>query len=422
MRIVAVLLLAGLGVAMAPRVADARTGSGSALERAMRTTYAARSSEKAGELLIPAWSRKYNMNCSGCHYPAAPRLNATGIRFRWAGFRMPEELGEKVEVTNLSNYISLRGRMRYEYSKTEDQPVSTSGFTFNDVTLFYAGALERRFGAFVELEREPNAEVALVANVLGIWGKEKSYGGFRAGQMHWLLRDGVAGFDRPTGVRTPTPVGGRLTGGTNAIPFTFSTDQLGVESFYVSGRNRLSAEILNGIRPDGSGDPSDSDPEKDFTVIDQFLFDDAGSGLTAVGYYGTVKGINAAEPANRSHFTRLAISANKIVQNWELLGGFAWGKDQDLPQGTADITGQGYWVTGQYQFSKSMLTLFGRYEFVDPNTDVDDNGTTRWVAGVVLPVGLPEYLRLALEGALDDPQASGSPKRTGLTAELMLNF
>ena len=147
---------------------------------------------------IPAWARKYIMNCSGCHYPAAPRLNATGIRFRWAGYRMPEEMGEKVDVSQVSNYLAVRGRMRYEYSKTESQPVSTSAFTFNDATVFYAGALGRNFGAFTELEREPSGEVELQANVVGVWGKERSYRGFRAGQMHWLLRDGVAGFDRPT--------------------------------------------------------------------------------------------------------------------------------------------------------------------------------------------------------------------------------
>ncbi|MGE5760566.1 MAG: hypothetical protein ACM37V_09455, partial [Gemmatimonadota bacterium] len=39
---------------------------------------------------IPAWARKYNVNCSHCHYPAPPRLNATGLRFRWAGYRMPD--------------------------------------------------------------------------------------------------------------------------------------------------------------------------------------------------------------------------------------------------------------------------------------------------------------------------------------------
>lgn len=419
MRVLMSLTLAGMIAAAVPAVA--RAGGSASWLGAYMIAYRSTRSSATNHALIPAWTRKYNMNCSGCHYPAAPRLNATGIKFRWAGYRMPEEMGEKTDVANLSNYIALRGRMRYDYSKAENQN-ATNSFSFNDVTLFYAGAFGKNFSSFIELEREPSGEVGLVTNILGLWGKEKSYGGFRVGQMHWLLRDGVAGFDRPTGIRTPTPLGGRLTGGTNSIPFTFSADQLGVEWIYVAGRNRVSAEVLNGIRTDGTGDPSDTDPEKDFVVTNQLLLDERGSGVTAVGYYGTLKGVNVAAPALRSHFMRLGLSANKIVNNIEVLGGFAWGKDQDLPLGTADISGMGYWVSGQYFIPKSSLALFGRYEFVDPDTDLDDNGTTRFVLGGVMPIGLPEYLRFALEGALDTPQSSALPKRTGLTAELMLNF
>jgi hypothetical protein len=58
---------------------------------------------------------------------------------------------------------------------------------------------------------------------------------------------------------------------------------------------------------------------------------------------------------------------------------------------------------------------------VDPNKDVDANGKRRIVAGWVLPVLRPEYLRAALEYGLDFPQGGG-PKKHGLRAELMLNF
>src|SRR6266511_3510947 len=88
---------------------------------------------------IPAWARRYNVNCSHCHTPAVPRLNATGMRFKWAGFRMPEDIVQSGEVQRIQNYISLRARVRYDYAKTEDQPASTSQFSFNDATLFYGG-------------------------------------------------------------------------------------------------------------------------------------------------------------------------------------------------------------------------------------------------------------------------------------------
>ncbi len=71
---------------------------------------------------------------------------------------------------------------------------------------------------------------------------------------------------------------------------------------------------------------------------------------------------------------------------------------------------------------KSLLTLYGRYEALDPNTDATNDGSKRIVFGSVLPVSLPEYLRLSVEYALDLKQAPGLPKRNAVTGEIMLNF
>jgi hypothetical protein len=377
---------------------------------------AAPSAARAG---IPAWARKYNMNCSGCHAPAAPRLNATGTRFKWAGYRMPEEFDEPQTVEKVQNYLSVRGRLDYIFSKTQGQPTSTSQFAFEDATIFYGGAMGRSYAAFFELERAAEDNVELVANIGGKWGKPSAYGGFRAGQFHWFLREGLAGFDRPTGIRTPMPTGGNLTAG---IPFSFAKDQLGVEAFYVAGNNRFSGEVLSGIDAAGVGDEGDPDVRKDFVLIDQYLLDDAGSGIAAVAYFGSLDSV--AGPAQTSHFTRFGISANKIVNHFEIQGTVLYGKDTDLPAAfpTPEIKGMGYWVYGGYTIPKSSLTLYGRYEFADPNTDVSDNAKSRFVVGGVLPVNVPEYLRLTAEFAHDQPQASGAAKTNGFTVQLMLNF
>lgn len=387
--------------------------------RAYMAEYSPRNLEKT-HAMIPAWARRYSKNCNACHYPAPPRLNAEGQRFKWAGYRYPDALGEKVEVERIQNYVSLRGRMRYNYAKTENQPASTSEFAFNDVTFFYAGPFEKSYGALFELEREPEGSIEIVAQMASAWGKENSYGGFRIGQMHWLQRVGLAGFDRPTGVRTPTPVGGRLT---KAIPFSFATDQLAVEAYYVAGgKNRTSVQLLNGVNTEGRGDEGDVDKKKDFVAINQYLIDEAGSGVTAVGYYGSLD-----TAGTTAHFWRVGLTANKIYKDFELLGAVMYGKDFDLPVTLGfpgnETKGLGWWVSGQYLFSQAAsLTVFGRYERVDSNTDLDNDADGRWVVGGVLPVGLPEYLRLALEGAVDVPQLSGAPRKYGLTAEVMLNF
>ncbi len=431
MRIASVLVLATLVALAPPQVAHAglaTTSSGGNLAGFAR---------HAGLYLhagsIPAWARRYSVNCSHCHAPAVPRLNATGIKFRWAGYRMPEDIGTAANVEKVQNYLAIRGRMRYDYAKTSGNPANNSSFSFHDATIFYAGPFGKNFGGFFEIEREAENEIGVQAHVESAWGTEKSYGGFRAGLMHWLSRDGVAGFDRPTGIRTPTAIGGNLT---SAIPFTFANDQLGVEAYYVYGRNRVSVEVLNGINPAGKGDEGDPDNKKDFVVTDQLLFDEAGSGLTAVGYFGTLLGADPAESAAgvTSHFSRFAISANKFFKDFEAQGGVVFGQDKDLPVvtggafATPTVKGNGYWLYAGYTLPRKAAaesgtppTLFGRYEFVDPNTKVAANGKRRYVLGVVVPVSLPEYLRFALEYALDVPQGSG-PKKHGITVEMMLNF
>lgn len=381
---------------------------------------------------IPAWARRYSVNCSHCHAPAPPRLNGTGIRFRWAGYRMPEDIGQAAQVERIQNYIAFRGRMRYDYAKTESAPASNSSFSVHDATLFYGGPFGKNFGAFFELEREAADDIGLVGQVIGAWGSERSYGGFRAGQMHWILSAGLAGFDRPTGIARPLPVNDRVTTG---IPFAFRRDQIGLEAFYVVGRNRIAVQVLNGLDASGVGDGKDPDNQKDFVVSDQFLIDEAGSGITAVGYLGTLKGADPLAPTVTSRYWRLGLSASKIVKNLEVMGTLVYGSDSDLPVvsggkfATSSVRGVGYGVYGGYTFraggaeaeSGTPLTLFGRYEYGDRNTKIADNANRRFVAGGVLPVNIPEYLRMALEYTYDFPQGAGL-KRHGLTAELMINF
>lgn len=370
---------------------------------------------------IPAWARRYNMNCSGCHAPAVPRLNATGYAFKWAGYRMPEEIGEDQEVKQVSDYVALRARLSYLFSKTENEPAAVSGFVLNDATVFGGGAIGKHFGAMFEFEHSAEG-VDLMANMVGVWGSETQYVGVRGGQMHWLLEGGVAGFDRATGINTPTPVDGQTTAGN---PFSFANDGLGIEAFVVSGKNRLSVELLNSQRGPGV-DPKQATTTQDVVVIDQFIYDTRGSGITAAGYFGTVDGLDAGAPlAPSSQYTRWALTANKIFRHAELLGGYVYSKDSRLPVGdtfkTASMTGTGYWVYGGYTLPSS-LTVFSRYEVVNPNTDVDGEGNVRWALGGVLPVNIPEYVRLAAEYTLDMPRASGSTKVHGLGIELMFAF
>ena len=374
-------------------------------------------------LVIPPWARKYNMNCSGCHAPVVPRLNATGLHFKWAGYRMPNEIGDTMVVKRLEEYVGTRGILRYSYAKTQGEPSETNSLGVPAVSVFAAGALGTNYGAYFELEREPEGTVDVIAQALRIWGKENGFGGVRAGIGHILVGGAVAGFDRPVGILTPLPLSERTTA---AIPFSFAGDQAAIEAFYVAGgRNRSSVQLLNGVTAGEEGGPPST--KKDVAFTNQFVWDDDGSGITTIAYFGQVAGLDATLPIT-SRYYRIGASANKIMGPFEALAGYVYGSDSRLPvTETSSFTsskaaGSGYWFSGQYAVPKSNWTFYGRYEYLDPQRSEADDALRRMVIGSVLPVNVPEYLRFAFEYFRDMPQLSGSPKRNGFGAEIMIAF
>ena len=72
MRRLSVLTLPVLLMLLTPVIGHA--GDGSTSGRTSKTTYARLALAAHGG--IPAWARRYNVNCDFCHAPAAPRLNA----------------------------------------------------------------------------------------------------------------------------------------------------------------------------------------------------------------------------------------------------------------------------------------------------------------------------------------------------------
>ena len=377
---------------------------------------------------IPAWARKYNMNCTGCHSPVVPRLNATGLTFKWAGYRMPDEIGDQMEVKKIEEYLAVRGIVRYSYAKTQGQETDLNSVEVPGASIFAAGPVGTNYGAFLEFERSPDASVDLIAQISGVWGKENAFGGVRAGQGHLIVGGAVAGFDRPTGILNPLALERPTT--ESGIPFTFAGDLVGGEAFYVLGsRNRTSVQIVNGQVPGaGEGMSGPASTKMDWVVTNQLIWDAAGAGITAVGYFGRINGLDSARMNQVSRYSRLAASANKFIGPFEVVGGYVYSKDSRLPVSTTSVfttpnlTGTAYWLTGQYSVPKNNLTFFGRYESLDPNRDATDDAIRRIVFGSVLPVNVPEYVRLGVEYFREMPQLLGSPRRHGLAAEAQIAF
>ena len=377
--------------------------------------------------VIPPWARRYNMNCSGCHYPTVPRLNATGLAFKWAGYRMPDEIGKNAEVKKIEEYLGARGIVQYVYTKTASQPADTNTLIVPSASLFAGGAVGRNYGAFLEFERTPDAAVDLIGQINGVWGKENGFGGVRVGQGHLIVGGAVAGFDRPTGILTPLPLDEPTTPG---VPFRFAGDVAGVEAFYVfGGINRTSVQFVNALAAGGEGmEAATSTTSHDWVVTNQLMLDEMGSNLGAWGYFGSIKGLDTAQADLSSRYYRLALSANKFVGPFEVQAGYVYSSNSRLPTGptstfpSSSLTGDAYWLYGGYTVKPSYWTLYGRYELVDPTRSANDDAFRRFVLGSVLPINVPEYLRLGLEYFLDTPQGPGTFNRQGLRTEIHIAF
>ncbi len=383
---------------------------------------------------IPAWARKYGVDCSMCHYPAVPRLNSFGQKFRWAGYRMPDEFGKEQDVTRVGDFFSTRVRTRFEYENPEEK-IERTEFTLHDATLFYAGAFTKNFSGFVEAEFEPedgSTDTNLIGQLQGVFGTADGFFSFRIGQMHVLQRVGVGGLDRPTGISTTPVYSTTLTFNPlgEDVGLKISEDQKGLELAYVHGSNRFLVLVLNGLDEEAKGRNKnfDEDPDKDYLVAYERILDDLASGFTAFYYQGTRHAtFTSTLPqtlAGRFDFSRLGANLSKVVPwgpvNVELQGGYIRSYD-NIPSeaGGKDVEGHAFYVESQQFLTGPEITFLQRYSLIEQNAALNNSRRHDLTAGVVLPV--QTWLRVAAEYTYTDNRATGLSDHLA-RLELMANW
>ncbi len=371
-------------------------------------------SDAAAANAIPAWARRYNVSCSHCHFGANATLNATGIRFRWAGYRMPDDIGQKEDTKRVADYLAARAKFRYTYAKVSGEDATDDGFSLDETNVYIGGSFAKNFGSFIEFTGDAEGFNAEIVSVVSIWGSEKSSYGLRFGQQNAYFQAGVAGFDRPISLAAPLALEGPVT---VSSEFALSGTPDGVEGFLVTGSNRVALSVYSS---QFAGTFT-----KDIGLNDQFLLDDKGSAIEVLGYYGTQQGLDPVEPTLDTHMWRLGITANKVIggpdRNLMILGSYVYGNDVDLPASFPSSTNKGYsyWFSAQYLFPSPALTIFGRYEFLDPSTTTTDDGLGRFVFGGVLPIDELQFLKLTAEYVHDSPQGT-APSADAIVAEAQL--
>lgn len=370
---------------------------------------------------IAAWTRRYGAGCAMCHRPAPPRLSFFGHQFRKRGYRLPAEVGQKPDMSNIGHYVSMRNRFRFEYSKIKGGK-TTDQFRWNDATLFFSGPITGNLSAFVELERPDEPELEVQA--FGLWtkGDVPDYYAYRWGQMHTLSRVGWAGFDRPTAISTPWLLSRRLTTATPV--FTIGMDQRGVEFQHSTGpRGRVLVQVLNGVLPGSSGGiEGTDDQQKDLLAAWEQAFNDVGSGFTLFAYRGSW---NTTGTGPRDRFSRLALTGDWFTHLFhrehltEVQGGIGFASDNVK---TVGKTKGRAWYIDLEQYLAHDSAVLVRWDQLDPDRSVGGDAEHKFTLGAVRNVS--DNLRLAIELTSQRTLKSGggTQRTNGAVVEAMVNF
>jgi hypothetical protein len=352
---------------------------------------------------MPHFARKYDKNCGMCH-TQIPKLNQTGYEFRQAGYRLPDEIGQKEGAFNMGDFFAARLQTQYTYTKHDDvnpgNNTSNSQLEFTEFTMYpLTGSWGENFGSLVELSMAPD-DVFEVENafVRGVYGDADGWYQARVGIMHpW---EGFGASDRPLGLSRPLFQKQKATGS----PFIlWNLDETAIEVGHHSVKTgtSISARMSNGIiwKKDGSGKaepaqggalakPANQPGQQDKSyqiVLNQIVRKD--SGLTLYYYRGTVPFPNLYDslgtllpgPFTKDTFDRLALYGNwfAVPKTLNLLVGYGSGKDSlddsTVSGGTNVGESSGYFVEADYHVTENKLAVGARYDGFDPSKNVNHN-------------------------------------------------
>jgi hypothetical protein len=347
---------------------------------------------------IPAWSRKYKVDCSDCHV-AGFKLTKTGQNFLRAGHKM----GSGAEDMNLSDYVSVAQKIRFTQSQTDrkDGLVTAQANTFEQhaLSLYMGGPLDEHWSFFAEMYWHENSGATSGASDFNDFGRSKladaylqyigrqnetAFFSARFGQFTpYLLHLHGAGArlsqDRPYVINSGYPLGGDN-------PYKPFSRQYGLELSQSVNNLTITGAVVNGTGG-AQSNRVDNDLRKDFWGTADYSFDDFGSMLGVYGYMGHYPLHLDLPAAYRSgdDFNQVGLLGNLTRKQGALLGAYFQGKDEFTPIAQATKTSQksqGYYIEGQLYTLHPRFAPYVRWDFWDVDKDVDKNEVQGPLLGV----------------------------------------
>ncbi len=277
---------------------------------------------------MPQFARKYKLPCTGCHDALAyPRLNDVGYKFRRAGFRMPENIGQE-ELTDFSttDYFSARVQVDNTTDVTREGGSTDSSNTFTGQLSLYAltGSFQKYFGSETELAFTAGGEAEIEnAYASVVYGSQELWFTTRAGVFHTF--DGLGGSDRSLGPSRPLIFDLTPNHNQDTLMRMAEQNRIGIDVGLQWGNTSLSVEVVNRAQlvvEDGEVRPRTIGPDagggKDLIVVANQILG-THSGLSTYWAHGRV-----ALPIDAAAFTE---GANLDTWNnpYDKFGAFASG-------------------------------------------------------------------------------------------------
>lgn len=341
---------------------------------------------------LPQFARKYKMDCSGCHDALAfPRLNDVGYKFRRAGFRMPENIGEdELADYTLDNYFSATIQADNTTTLLRENGSSDASNTFaGDLSLYpLTGSFAKYFASQTEVAVVPGEGVE-VENAYGrfVYGGQEMWLSARAGIVHPL--EGLGASDRSLGPSRPLILQAPANKNQDTLLTVPEPSRIGVDVGLQWQNTSLSVEAFNRARIESEGGElvangvlPDDRSAKDFMVVfNQIL--GTRSGASAYWLHGNVglpvdqemfeAGTSDASFNNR--YDRFAAFVSGGSSTLLGLAGAQLGFDQARDEDTgvkSRFSSFGAFAEGNLGLTAHTVCYL-RVDYFDPSADVDGN-------------------------------------------------
>lgn len=382
----------------------------------------------------------------------------TGYEFRLAGYRLPDEIGQKSEANfNLGDFFAARTQTQYE-AKDSTGKIATNQLTFKEFTMYpLTGSWGENFGSLVELSMAPGEGFEVEnAFVRGVYGDQAGWAQARIGVLHpW---EGFGASDRPLGNIRPVFQKQQAKGATGAATSPFylwNVDEAAFELGYYLPKTGTTVALRTGQgviwKADAKNAADLADPAQGGALmktspgypktglndmsyqafLNQTFNNDSGFSVyyyqTTTPYpnpYGnsyaflTTTG-DAPTTFTSDSFNRLAVYANwfAIPNMLNLMGGYMWGNDsiddKSIDKNAAQ-SGKSYGYYGEvnYHIIENKLAAGYRYDYFNPAQDASASYAQTASTVFVNYLGFQHLNLIGDYQTKDSDQGAGKPKKT----------